>query len=112
MSGWQRSRGCLQSNWVFLNRKNRLSTPTHRGSRRRHEAWWPGECSPYAEVKPLLPNHLFDFTSNKVKRFWPYQKLEKQDFESSIPVVGKMLKGLLDQRAQPLPPGSLPLFRA
>jgi hypothetical protein len=31
-----------------------------------------------------------------VKRYWPYQKLERVDFESSIPVLANMLKGLLE----------------
>lgn len=61
----------------------------------RNEAWWPGECTPYIEVKQLLPNHLFDFAKNEVVRYWPYQKLERYNFEESIPVLGNILKGML-----------------
>ncbi len=61
----------------------------------RNEAWWPGECTPFAEIKQLLPNHLFDFQAKKAVRYWPYQKLEHYEFEASIPVLGNMLKGLL-----------------
>jgi len=61
----------------------------------RTEAWWPGECTPFAEVKQLLPNHLFDFQIKKAVRYWPYQKLEHYEFEESIPVLANMLKGLL-----------------
>jgi len=87
--------GLLAEQLGFTESKESLEYTNSPRFKERHEAWWPGESSPYAEVKPLLPNHLFDFTSTKVRRFWPYQKLEKQDFESSIPVLGKMLKGLL-----------------
>lgn len=61
----------------------------------RTEAWWPGECTPFAEVKQLLPNHLFDFQTKKASRYWPYRKLEHYEFEESIPVLGNMLRGLL-----------------
>ena len=88
--------GLLAEQLGFVESKESIEYINSPRFKERHEAWWPGECSPYAEVKQLLPNHLFDFQSNTVKRFWPYQKLERRDFESSVPVLGKMLRGLLE----------------
>jgi len=88
--------GLLAEQLGFTESKESIEYINSPRFKERHEAWWPGECSPYAEVKQLLPNHLFDFQSNSVKRFWPYQKLEHKDFESSIPELGRMLKGLLE----------------
>ncbi len=87
--------GLLAEQLGFNESKESVEYTNSPRFKERHEAWWPGESSPYAEVKQLLPNHLFDFKDGKAKRFWPFEKLEKQDFESSIPVIGKMLKGLL-----------------
>ena len=87
--------GLLAEQLGFVECKESIEYTNSPRFKERHEAWWPGECTPYAEVKQLLPNHLFDFSTNKAARFWPYQKLVKQDFERSIPVLGKMLKGLL-----------------
>jgi hypothetical protein len=35
------------------------------------EYWWPGDSSPYAGVRRLLPNHCLDLTARRVFRYWP-----------------------------------------
>jgi hypothetical protein len=87
--------GLLAEQLGFLESPESIEYTQSPRFKERHEAWWPGECSPYEEVKQLLPNHLYDFSTNKVIRYWPYEKLDRQDFESSIPALAQMLKGLL-----------------
>jgi len=87
--------GLLAEQLGFSESKESIEYTNSPRFKERIEAWWPGECSPFSEVKQLLPNHLFDFRTQNIVRYWPYQKLERQDFEQSIPVLGKMLKGLL-----------------
>ncbi len=62
---------------------------------RKVEVWWPGESTPYAEVKQLLPNHLLDLSTGKVKRFWPHQPLQKYSLEDGVHKAGDILKGVL-----------------
>ncbi len=88
--------GLLAEQLGFVESKESIEYTNSPRFKERHEAWWPGECSPYTEVKQLLPNHLFDFQTKTVKRYWPYQKLEQRDFETSIPELGRILKGLLE----------------
>lgn len=97
--------GLLAEKLGFSESKESFEYTNSPRFKERHEAWWPGECSPFAEVKQLLPNHLFDFKTNTVVRYWPYQKLEHQDYENSIPVLGKMLKGLLTSAHNRFPLG-------
>jgi hypothetical protein len=39
--------------------------------RREPEYWWPGDSSPYKEVRHLLPNHCLDLKEGVPRRFWP-----------------------------------------
>jgi hypothetical protein len=62
---------------------------------KRNEAWWPGECSPFSEVKQLLPNHFFDLKTKTTLRYWPYQTLEHLELDKAVSMAGDILKGLL-----------------
>jgi hypothetical protein len=35
------------------------------------EYWWPGDTSPYAAVRRLLPNHHLDLRTRACRRYWP-----------------------------------------
>lgn len=39
--------------------------------RREPEFYWPGDSSPFREVRHLLPNHYLDLRGGVAKRFWP-----------------------------------------
>ena len=38
--------------------------------------WWPGDATPYDDVRCLVPNHLLELSNNKPKHFWPDRKKE------------------------------------
>jgi hypothetical protein len=69
----------------------------------RLEAWWPGACSPFAEVKQLLPNHLLNLTSGKVQRFWPNRNLERIDLDTGVRKAAAILKGVIASAHQRYP---------
>jgi hypothetical protein len=60
---------------------------------RRLEAWWPGDSSPYAEVKHLLPNHLLNLKRKSVERFWPNRRLKTHSLEDGVKVASEIIKG-------------------
>lgn len=59
------------------------------------EVWWPGESTPFAEVKQLLPNHLLDLKNGEVKRFWPIKPLKKYALKEGVQIAAEILKGVL-----------------
>lgn len=70
---------------------------------RKVEVWWPGESTPFAEVKQLLPNHLLDLGTGKVKRYWPNKPLSKYSLQDGVQVAGNILKGILAAAHQRYP---------
>jgi hypothetical protein len=63
------------------------------GYLRRLEAWWPGDSSPYAEVRHLLPNHLLDFKRKTVKRYWPGKKIKNLSIKEGVKRASENFKG-------------------
>ncbi len=62
---------------------------------RKVEVWWPGDSTPFAEVKHLLPNHLLDLRTGEVKRYWPNKPLKKYSLEEGVREASAILKGVL-----------------
>jgi hypothetical protein len=60
------------------------------------EAWWPGECTPYREVKKLVPNHLLHLTDGKVERYWPHKHLERFNLQEGAQKAAGILKGEIE----------------
>lgn len=58
----------------------------------RKERWFTGDSSLYAEVRHLLPNHLYDLKSKTVRRFWPIQPLQRISLEEGVEQVAGILK--------------------
>lgn len=48
------------------------------------EYWWPGDSSPYAGVRRLLPNHSLDLTARSARRYWPWEPSGVADLPSGI----------------------------
>jgi hypothetical protein len=59
------------------------------------ETWWPGDSSPYAEVRHLLPNHLLDLETSTVQRFWPTKRLKRVSLQQGVQAAGELLTGTL-----------------
>jgi hypothetical protein len=61
----------------------------------RIEYWWPGESSPYKEIRHLLPNHYLDLRDGSCRRFWPYEKLRFMSCQEAVHSASLMLRGLM-----------------
>ena len=62
--------------------------------------WWPGETSPYSEIKPLIPNNYFDLKKGKTFRYWPDRNLVKLSKNDAIEKISNRLKGIMLAAAQ------------
>lgn len=63
--------------------------------RRQQEFWWPGDTTPYREVRHLLPNHCLDLESGRAERYWPKRPLPRLGVEEGAERVAATLRGLL-----------------
>lgn len=68
------------------------------------EAWWPGDRTPYAGVRHLLPNHALDLHRGATWRYWPRVPRPSLSFEDGAAAGADLLRRLFDAaaRRQPL----------
>lgn len=69
-----------------------LQSPAYRGLT---EPWWPGNSSPYARVKHLLPNHCLDMQSHEVRRYWPVAPLPGRSLKEAAEEGAAILRSSL-----------------
>lgn len=60
------------------------------------EFWWPGNTTPFREIKCLLPNFYLSERKKIVRRFWPIKEIEKREAEDVVSLVVKRLQGMVD----------------
>jgi hypothetical protein len=60
---------------------------------------WPGDSTPYKEVKHLLPNHYLDLVDGRSKRYWPEGPLPQLSLDEAVERVAPMLSGLMTSAA-------------
>lgn len=63
--------------------------------RKNPEFRWPGNSSPYREIKHLLPNHYLNLETGHCKRFWPDKPLSDLSLHEAIEIVSSTLQGLM-----------------
>lgn len=69
----------------------------------RGPLFWPGQGSPYRNVRRLLPNHLLEVRSGQVRRFWPMTLLPRREADGAIRTCGTTLSGVMAAAAARFP---------
>jgi len=59
------------------------------------EYWWPGDTTPYDEIRHLLPNHYLDLGRGEATRFWPDRELPPLDLEEVVERNTRLLGGMI-----------------
>lgn len=59
------------------------------------ECLWPGDSSPYSEIKHLLPNHYLDLNTGLCYRYWPDKDIAKMSLDESVERISERLRGLM-----------------
>ena len=54
---------------------------------------WPGETTPVADVRRLLPNHYLDCATGRPVRYWPRERIESSRFEETAAEVARLITG-------------------
>lgn len=60
------------------------------------ECWWPGDSSPYADVRRLLPNHYVDLKTRSCRRYWPKTDLAEVPLSESVQRSADLLLNTMD----------------
>ncbi len=63
------------------------------------ESWWPGDSSPYREIRRLLPNHYLELQTGTVHRFWPRKPLPERPLDTAATGIAETLTGMLQSAA-------------
>ena len=63
--------------------------------RENREYWWPGDASPYKEIKRLLPNHYLDLGTGVCHRYWPDNHLRSLEFNDAVELIMRHMTGLI-----------------
>ena len=58
--------------------------------------WWPGDGSPYREIKHLLPNHYLNLETGLYHRYWPDRYLKSLPLKESVKKCSKILQGFME----------------
>lgn len=59
------------------------------------EHWWPGDSSPYKEIKHLIPNFYLNLENRYVKRFWPQKKISSIKLNEAAIKCSELIKKLV-----------------
>ena len=63
--------------------------------RKNPEFRWPGNSTPYNEIKHLLPNHYLNLETGCCRRFWPAKPLSNLALHEAIDSAASTLQGLM-----------------
>ncbi|MBN1999837.1 hypothetical protein JW935_19935 [candidate division KSB1 bacterium] len=61
---------------------------------------WPGDSTPYKEIRHLLPNHYFDLKKRHAVRFWPNKMKENMSLEDGARASSVILTNLIKAASQ------------
>ena len=67
--------------------------------RKNPEFRFPGNSSPYKEIKHLLPNHYLSLETGHCKRFWPDKPLSDLSLNEAIDTLSHAFQGLMQSAA-------------
>jgi len=64
-------------------------------AREHPEYFWPGDLTPYREIKHLTPNHFLDLDTMLPERFWPDNQLPARSLAQCVDEAAPLFEGLL-----------------
>lgn len=63
--------------------------------RNYREYRWPGNVTPFGEIRHLLPNRYLDLRTGQTRRFWPKEPIGKLSLGQGVDNAVKLLEGLM-----------------
>jgi hypothetical protein len=59
------------------------------------EPWFPGDSSPYREVKCLVPNHYLNLENGNTRRYWPNKSLDELSLDEAIEKIPRKFSAIM-----------------
>jgi len=63
--------------------------------KKNEEYWWPGDSTPFAEMRRLLPNFSISLVTGHCQRFWPTGPFQEMDSGEAIHFIANRLSALM-----------------
>lgn len=67
------------------------------------EAWWPGDRTPYREIRHLPPNHCLHLRDGRIERYWPRQAITPLGLEAAAQRAADLLRTIVVAGARRFP---------
>lgn len=65
--------------------------------------WLPGDTSPYAEVRALLPNHVLDLDAGAARRAWPTEDVPAVVRDAAVAESLRLMRGQIEAARRRFP---------
>jgi hypothetical protein len=65
------------------------------GFTRNQEYWWPGDASPFSQVRRLLPSFSVSLRTGRSERYWPTSPLTASDPETTLRLLADRLPAMM-----------------
>jgi hypothetical protein len=65
--------------------------------------WMPGDTSPYAGIRALLPNHYLDLRTGQAVRYWPTAAIPALELSRAVAGSARVLRGQLEAASRRWP---------
>lgn len=92
---WCASQPGLLAELLHLSMDREALRFLHRHRRQDPQYSWPGETSPFREVRHLQPNHYLDLRAGTRHRYWPDGNLPPRDAAEVVEENARLLQGLI-----------------
>ena len=97
---WIASQPRLIAEVLGLEENMRAVEFISRQIKKTDDYWWPGDKTPFAEIKALLPNHYLDFEQAKAVRYWPDAGITELTSQDAIEKISARLQGIMSAAAK------------
>ena len=97
---WVASQPRLIGNILDLKEERRAIDYITCEIKESNDYWWPGDKTPYSEIKALLPNHFLDLQKGKVFRYWPDRNLIPLGEKDGVEKIADRLQKTMFAAAQ------------
>ncbi|WP_143305759.1 asparagine synthetase B family protein [Marispirochaeta aestuarii] len=60
------------------------------------DEWYPGDLTPYKNIRALMANHKLNLTTGVIERFWPKKSTQNISYSDALEKVSKILRNTLE----------------
>ncbi len=97
---WCTSEPGLLAELLHLSMDHEARRFFRRYRRRMPQYLWPGDTSPFKEIRHLQPNHFLDLQTGQSHRFWPDADLPAREPREVVEESARLLQGMIESASR------------